>query len=349
MGQPISPKPRRLRTWSAFGDLRRVPTEYEIVTHDTNYTLRKGRTAAFESNPTTPANMWYLTYRDKSPVQVPEWNDFRDPDEMTYRKYVTVQNGQERVVESVLDKYQGVAHDAQIAPRWMNTLCHLFVPTRYLVHGLQITQAYLGTIAPSSYITNCAAFCAADLLRRGSLVSYRTVQLQKAQPAVALLGEARSLWEEHPDWQPARKAIEMSLIAYDWAECLTAVNIVLRPALDEVLLHQLGMLARKNDDECSWLLLTNLSGDSERARRWSTALVKFAIERNGKNRDVFQRWIDRWRPRAQEAAAGLARMLETLPKTSQTSVTTFKASCASVARSLADAGLTPLPSTREAN
>jgi hypothetical protein len=61
-GQPDEPStPRRLRTWSRFGQIRRVPSEYEILTHDLNYTMREGRVAALESNPTTPANMWFLT------------------------------------------------------------------------------------------------------------------------------------------------------------------------------------------------------------------------------------------------------------------------------------------------
>ena len=52
---------RKLRTWSRFGQIRRVPSEYEIVTHDANYTVRKDRAAALEANPTSPVNMWYLT------------------------------------------------------------------------------------------------------------------------------------------------------------------------------------------------------------------------------------------------------------------------------------------------
>jgi toluene monooxygenase system protein E len=52
---------RKLRTWSGFGQIRRKPSEYEIVTHDANYTTRKNRAAALEGNPTTPMNMWFLT------------------------------------------------------------------------------------------------------------------------------------------------------------------------------------------------------------------------------------------------------------------------------------------------
>ena len=39
---------RKRRTFSAFGDVRRMPSEYEIVTHQQNWTLRQGRAAAFE-------------------------------------------------------------------------------------------------------------------------------------------------------------------------------------------------------------------------------------------------------------------------------------------------------------
>ncbi len=91
--------PRRLKTWSSLGQLGRIPSEYEVVTHALNYTTRPNRTSALESNPTTAANMWYLTYRDKSPLQADDWLGFRDPDELTYRTYVTMQDEQETVVE----------------------------------------------------------------------------------------------------------------------------------------------------------------------------------------------------------------------------------------------------------
>jgi toluene monooxygenase system protein E len=332
-------KVRPLRTWSAFGEIHHVPSEYEIVTHELNYTVRKHRAAAFELNPTTPANMWYLTYRDKSPVQVPEWNEFRDPDEMTYRKYVTGQDEQESVLKGVLDQYESTAHDRDITARWLDTLAHLLIPTRYPVHGLQMTQAYLGTIAPSSYITNCAAFSAADLLRRGSLIAYRTRQLQRARPDDHVLDEARRIWEADLGWQPARKALETALIAYDWAECLTAVNLVLRPALDEVLLGQLANVARQNHDDLTWLLLTNLAKDSARATRWSCALARFAIEQNPDNAGSFVRWVKKWRIRAEDAAGGLSTLLTSVSSPAQEELTTLEAARSAIAGSLAAAGI----------
>jgi toluene monooxygenase system protein E len=119
----------------------------------------------------------------------------------------------------------------------------------------------------------------------------------------------RAIWETEPGWQGARKALELSLIAYDWAECFSATNLVLRPSIEEVLNRQLGELARRNDDEQTWLLLSNLSLDSERCDRWSAALARFAIGGRPENRDVFRHWIAKWAPRADSAAAGLANLM----------------------------------------
>src|SRR6185312_397047 len=122
--------PRRLKTWSSLGQLGRIPSEYEVVTHNLNYPTRPNRSSALESNPTSPANMWLLTYRDRSPLQADDWLGFRDPDEITYRKYVTMQDEQETAVEVVLDEYGPAQHDASLSGQWAESLAALFTSTR---------------------------------------------------------------------------------------------------------------------------------------------------------------------------------------------------------------------------
>jgi toluene monooxygenase system protein E len=334
-----SPRPnRRLKTWSSLGQLGRIPSAYEIVTHDLNYTARENRTSALESNPTTPANMWYLTFRDKSPLRAPDWRGFRDPDEITYRKYVTMQDEQETVVEGILDEYGPAGHDALLPPEWVECLGTLFTPTRFPVHALQMCTAYLGHIAPASYISNCAVFAAGDLLRRVSLVAYRTKQLAEETSSSIGSGE-RAVWERNECWQPAREALEKLLTAYDWGECFTAMNLVLRPTLDQILLGQLANVAHDNNDDLTWLLLGNLATDAERAVRWSTALAQYAIEQRAGNRDVLQRWADRWAVRAEAAAAGLGQLFEQLPVGGRSAQTVENAANSARRRVLNEAGL----------
>lgn len=304
----------RRRTWTAFGDVRKMPSEYEIVTHDTNYTTRKGRDAALEQNPSSTANLWLLTYRDKSPLMVDDWLGFRDPDELTYRRYVTMQSQQVTVVNGVLDEYASARRDEGLAPGWRAALGAIFTPSRFPVHGLQMCAAYLGQMAPSSYITNCSAFAAADLLRRVSLVAYRTRELQRAFPDSGIgVGERRH-WEEEAAWQGVRKAVELALATYDWGESFAAVNLVLRPTLDDLWLRQLAETARANGDDETWLILSNLELDSKRCRRWSAALATYALRRRPENGAVLGRWIAKWSPRADEAVAQLAKVLATMPE-----------------------------------
>lgn len=304
----------RRRTWSALGDVRRAPSEYEIVTHDTNYTTRKGRDAALEQNPSSAANLWLLTYRDRSPLAADDWLGFRDPDETTYRAYVTAQAQQESVVSGILEEYASGGRDRALAPGWRATLAALFTPLRYPFHGLQMCGAYLGQMAPSSYVTNCAAFATADLLRRVSIVAYRTRELARALPELGFGGRERARWEEEAAWQGARKAVEQALTAYDWGESFTAVNLVLLPTLDDVWLRQLGEVAVANGDDETWLLLSNMQIDAQRCRRWSAALAKYALARRPQNEAVLGKWIARWAPRADEAAKGLAQILAATPE-----------------------------------
>ncbi len=333
------PQPRKLRTWSAFGDIKRVPSEYEIGTHGLNYTARKDRKAALESSPTTPVNLWLLTYRDKSPLSCDDWDGFRDPDQMTYRKYVELQAEQENMIEGVIEEYEAKSHDAHLSGEWVAFLGRALCPMRYPNHAIQMTQAYIGSIAASSYVIHAAAFAAADMLRRNTVVATRTRQLQKAWPDAGFGINERGTWETDPAWQPLRRAVETALVAYDWGEALTVVNLALRPAVDFLLLNALGEAADKTGDGLTWLLLSNLAGDSARNRRWSTALARYAIAQRSENRVALVRWLKHWQPRIDDAVAGLAELVASAPGAGATREVVVKRATQVRREALAEAGL----------
>jgi toluene monooxygenase system protein E len=301
--------PRPRRTFSAFGEVRRMPSEYEIVTQGQNWTLRPNRMAAFEQNPSSPANLWFLTYRDQSPLSAMDWDAFRDPAALTYRAYVTLQSDAETKMQGILETHAGQGADAGLDPRSVTLLGLLFTPSRYLCHGFQQAQAYVGFMAPSPYITSAASFATADFLRRVTTIAYRTRELQIAWPDSGIGSAERSVWEDHEGWQPARKAIEYALVSYDWGEAFTALNLVLLPTLDNVLLTQLGAAAKSNGDDLTWLLTSFLAEDSRRRDRWSRALADLAVTQRPDNRAVLGRWASRWSSLADEAALGLGTIL----------------------------------------
>jgi len=58
----------KLRTWSAFGDLGRKPTEYEVVTHKLNHTMRE---PPLELSPDAHGNVWLKKHRDGMRLSCP--------------------------------------------------------------------------------------------------------------------------------------------------------------------------------------------------------------------------------------------------------------------------------------
>ena len=137
---------------------------------------------------------------------------------------------------------------------------------------------------------------------------------RSATPDAGIGSAGRSLWEGNASWQPARKAVEYALVSYDWGEAFTALNLVLGPTLDNMLLTQLGQVARANGDDLTWLLTSFLAADAQRAARWSRALAELAVAQRPDNRGVLGKWVARWSARADDAAHGLGQFLESLPE-----------------------------------
>ena len=301
-GNSAGSRRRALKTWSAFGDLGRRPSEYEIVTHKMNHTLRDPPLEVGRGN---HGNQWLMRHRDGIALKVPDWDEFRDPDQLTYRKYVTAQDSSETYIDATFQEFAQIGQIGS-APGFLQTC---LTPSRYLAHGLQMVSGYLQQLAPSSYIGNCAAFQAADQLRRVQRVAYRTKQLDRVYPGRGFGKMERLAWEQSPEWQGLRKAIEYLLISFDWDDAFVGLNLVVKPLADEITLRQFASVARRLAAGLDALIADNLFLDAERSRRWTAALTRFAIAGNGANREHLLGLIARWRPFAEEIIEGSGTML----------------------------------------
>ncbi len=176
-------------------------------------------------------------------------------------------------------------------------------------------------------------------MRRVTNISYRTRELQIAYPETGFASGERDVWENHAAWQPAREALELALIAYDWGESFTAANLVITPTMDDVLVRSLGEAARANGDDLTWLLCENLHEDVERRARWSTALARLTVEQRPENAAAYRRWVDKWAPRADAAARALGGLLAQAPEGGMTAESVASDAAAARNSRLAEAGL----------
>ena len=296
-----------LKTFSTFLGARKRPSEYDIVTYKLHYRTRNPD-AAYEQDPDSMMNRWYKRYVAGSPLKHDDWDAFRDPDQITYRGYNTMQDGQEQYVDELLSEHDANQHDAGLSADWVECLAALYTPARYLMTAVQMASAYVVQMAPASTITNCAAFQEADAFRWVSRIAYRTRELANHHLGKGFAADERRHWEQSAPWQGYRELMEKVLATYDWSENFVALNLVALRAIEEGFVSQLAQAARSKGDTLTAMLCDNHSKDLERSRRWSVALTAHALQ-NSVNRPVIDAWLAKWMPLADKAVSSYCAAL----------------------------------------
>jgi toluene monooxygenase system protein E len=286
---------------------KRTPTEYEIVTSKLLCYTGEGFTGKrFELD--VPLLDWYKRFQQDSPLTCSSWETFRDPRETTYTKYTELQRDKEIFVDGILEEIDSSGYDIRLSPGWLHVLSRVFAPLRYPGHGLQMVASYIGQMAPGGRIVIAATLQAGDEMRRVQRVAYRVRQLQKVHSGFA--SDSKSLWQTDALWQPLRMAIEKLLICYDWAEAFVALNLVLKPLIDELFMNHLSDLALREGDYLLGQILYSLNEDCRWHREWSQALTRTVIDDNTHNIGTIQGWIEKWHPVAARALQAFAPVFE---------------------------------------
>jgi toluene monooxygenase system protein E len=290
------------KTYWHLAASRRIPSDYEIATSKLLYHVDRG---GFEVDlPTSP---FHARHQHASPLACDRWDAFVDPRATTYTRYVNLQRDRENFVTRLLATIEESDHDRKLPAAWVHTLAETLSALRFACHGLQMAAAHVGHLAPSGRIAVAAAFQCGDEIRRVQRLAYRVAQLQHVRPGIAEAG--RTLWQSSAMWQPLRRAIETLLVTYDWGEAVVALNVCLKPAIDDVYMVRLGALAERAGDALDAQILRSLFEDCEWHRAWTRALLELAFVARPGNRDVVAGWTDTWNATVREVADAAARTI----------------------------------------
>jgi toluene monooxygenase system protein E len=255
-----------------------------------------------------PVAEWYARHLHGSRWQADDWERFADPRETTYTKYTRLQQAKEAYVDGLLASIDDSSHDRDLSPEARALLERTVPPLRFVFHGFQMIAAYVGQMAPSGRITIAAMLQAADEVRRIHRFAYRMAQLRLGQPRFG--ADARATFEADPRWQPLRRVVESLLVTYDWAEAFVALNVCLKPAIDDLFMVELGAVARARGDFLLGQILGSLEEDCAWQQRWTAALVRVALEARPENRDACAEWVRAWSSEVSGAVAALAPILD---------------------------------------
>jgi len=296
----------RLKTWSALSHLRRMPTEYEVVTHRLHYHTEM----PFELDPNAPVVSWYKKYRDDMALVVPDWNGFRDPRAMVYRKYTESQDDRETFVDVLYEEVDQL----HLGEEWLRYLTQYLGTLRFLGHGMQMLNAYQAQLAPSSYITNCLIFAAGDEMRKVQRIAYHQAVLRKVYPQFKW-DQDRGIWESSAMFQPLREVIEKLLVTYEWDASWYAVHRVVKPLIDRLWLVNWGTVARINEDSLLSDILSNLYLDTLRHSEWAESLESYVLTQNPANQARLDEIRHTWESRTWAAIDALAPLFQEAPQT----------------------------------
>src|ERR1700722_10721254 len=311
MTTPAGRPPGR-KTYTRLAVGRRVPLEYELVSTDLHY----NHPMRFELSAANPVVAWYYRYREGSALRARDWERFSDPRRTTYRGYTQLQDGREDVIDGLLREIDDTGYDRQLDVYWLRFLDRWYFPLRYPVHGLQMLAAYVAQMAPASRITNCAAFQAADEMRRVQRIAYRTAQVNGGPVDAATLRRQQTAWEDAPALQPLRELIEYALVTYDWDEAFIVTNAVIKPRIDRLVNQEIaGSLATANGDPILTSIHFSLDEDARWHHAWTAELLRHLINDTPSNADAVSSWLDKWQPLASDALHAAAGILADAPVT----------------------------------
>jgi toluene monooxygenase system protein E len=299
-------KPGRKTYWH-LGAERRLPSDYEIATSRLLYYVERGGFAV-----DLPTSDFYVRHQGQSQLVSERWDDFVDPRATTYTKYVDIAREHEAYVGRLLASIEETDYDRGLPPAWVETLGRTLSPLRFLCHGLQMVAAYLGQMAPSGRIAVAALFQCGDEIRRIQRIAYRLGLLARRAPEIGATG--RALWQSDPRWQPLRQTIEKLLVTYDWGEALVALNLCVKPMIDELFLVEQAALAERARDHVDAQIFRSLYEDCQWHRGWTDALLALAFADRPANRAVVTRWIEAWTPTVDAAARAAGALLGSDPR-----------------------------------
>lgn len=306
------------RTYWHLEGQGRKPQPYDIVTSKLLYHPERG----FEV-PTKVA-AWLQRYGAASRLRG-KFSAFRDPRATTYARYVELQAQQESFVEQLFVAAEETGYDAGLSTAWLDVLEAVLPVLRYPSHALHMLAAYVAQLAPEGRVVVAGAFQAADELRRVQHLAHRMRQLQERR---AGFGQAaREHWQSHPAWQPLRQVLERLLVTYDFGEALVALELVVKPALDELYWVEFAALALERGDRLFAQFAHALERDCRWQRDWSDALVRVALEEQPENGTPLREWLAHWWPPLRTALLPLVSLWAVEPERALVHVTRVERKC----------------------
>jgi hypothetical protein len=111
----------------------------------------------------------------------------------------------------------------------------------------------------------------------------------------------------------APRVPETLLVTWDWGEAFVALQLALKPALDELFMTHLGRLARAAGGDVLERTIFSFNEDCAWHPGWSRPLVQVAIRDTPDAATAVEAWIEPWAPRVRHTISRFRPVFEEMP------------------------------------
>ncbi|MFG6177725.1 aromatic/alkene monooxygenase hydroxylase subunit beta [Halomonas sp. THAF12] len=237
-------------------------------------------------------------------LKMEDWYAFSDPRQFYYGAWVGARTKFQESTETSFAFFEKRHLGGQLSAEARRLVTECLLPLRHVELGANMNNVGIASTAYGTTLSQAHMFHGMDRLAVAQYLS-RIGLLIDDSPGV-LLGEAKQLWMDDPDWQGVRRYVEDTLVIEDWAELSVAQNLVLDGLLYPFVQETLD--ARWMDAGGGQLaMLTDFMGEwFKDGSRFIDALMKALAAESDENRGLLTQWVSAWRERAVAALQPIA-------------------------------------------
>lgn len=240
----------------------------------------------------------------RTAIVMADWYALKDPRQYYYGSYTITRARQQETMEKNIAFAERRALLANLPQAVREQIQFGLVPLRHYEWGANSNNCYMTAYGWGTAITQATMFHTMDRLALAQYLS-RIGLLLDGNTGESLAG-AKTLWMEHPSWQPMRRLVENMMATQDWFELFVAQNLVADGLLQPLMFKDIAARLDATNGPSLGLITDFMTTWFDETARWVDTTIKTVAAESGDNAAQITQWFMHWRGRCSEALAPLA-------------------------------------------
>jgi phenol hydroxylase P1 protein len=238
-------------------------------------------------------------------IVLKDWYVLKDPRQFYYNTYTLARARQQDTTEANFSFVESRGLGEMLSEELKSIALNVLIPLRHAAWGSNMNNTFVCGYGYGTVFTQACMYQAMDQLGIAQYISRLGLLLGDTEALTA----GKEAWMSAPAWQPLRHYVEDCLVVRDPFELFVAQNVALDGLLYPLVYERIvdGYLSSKGASAVA--MLTQFMNDwFDETSKWVDAVMKTAAAESGHNREVLQKWTDKWSTRAATATLPIVKL-----------------------------------------